>query len=389
MFKKENQFLFGLDTSIPGSYSYDTEDLLYHAGGNTGNFAFHYGIVKEIELAKRVAWVDPVDVINSAGNVGIVPVANQVGPHVDMQQFAKIFEQLTSRFVAIGLGAQSDMLGRIGSVPPGTVAWLRAMIDRAPTNAPNVTVRGEFTARVMEGLGFGDNIEILGCPSHFINPNPELGKELAKRSKLPIRRIAVCAGHSGWTGLAKLEQSLARLVTVTNGAYIAQSDLPMVQLLRGRNEMSHDELRRLRDYILPELEMGEMLLWARRFGNVFCDVDHWMEQYRRYDFVIGVRIHGVMLALQAGVPAVCIVHDGRTLELCQTMKIPYILASDYVDGLTRAEIPALLDVDWAEYDRNRATLARRYGDFLQRNNLVMTSHMKTLLEAMSARQEVA
>lgn len=389
MFKKENQFLFGLDASLPGSFSSSTEELLYLSGGNTGNFAFHYGITKEIDLARRAAWIDPVDVINASGEVGIVPAANQVGPHVNMQQFANIFEQLTSRFVAIGLGAQCDMQGRVGTVPAGTVAWLKALVDRAPTSAPNIAVRGDLTARVMEGLGFGANVEILGCPSHFINPSPQLGKELAARSKQPIRRIAVCAGHSGWTSLAKLEQSLARLVTVTNGAYIAQSDLPMVQLVRGRNEMAHEELRRLRDYILPELEMGELLEWARRYGNVFFDVDHWMEQYRRFDLVIGVRIHGVMLALQAGVPAVCIVHDGRTLELCQTMKIPYILASDYPDGLTRAQIPQLLDVDWAAYDETRAALARRYAAFLERNKLVMTTHMKGILQAVSAEQALA
>ena len=43
---------------------------------------------------------------------------------------------------------------------------------------------------------------------------------------------------------------------------------------------------------------------------------------RKFDFVVGPRFHGVMLAMQAGIPGGVIAHDSRTLELCQTMGIP-------------------------------------------------------------------
>ena len=126
------------------------------------------------------------------------------------------------------------------------------------------------------------------------------------------------------------------------------------------------------------MSLEEFARWSERHGNVFFDVSAWMEHYRRFDFVIGTRIHGVMLALQAGIPGVVIAHDSRTLELCETMMVPHVLASEVQNGITREELPGLFKFDAKEFDRNRRALAKRYVEFLESNELSPVGWLKTI-----------
>ena len=85
--------------------------------------------------------------------------------------------------------------------------------------------------------------------------------------------------------------------------------------------------------------------------------------------MIGTRIHGVMLALQAGVPALCIAHDSRTLELCKVMHVPYVLWKEVIDGVQREDLIRMLNFDPDAFDKNRLNLSLAYSDFLMRNNI--------------------
>jgi hypothetical protein len=94
-----------------------------------------------------------------------------------------------------------------------------------------------------------------------------------------------------------------------------------------------------------------------------------MEYLRGFDFVIGARIHGVMLGLQAGVPSLCIAHDSRTRELCETMKVPFVMARDVSGGVSREDLGRLFVFDADEFDQNRAKLAAGFQTFLEANGL--------------------
>jgi len=90
-----------------------------------------------------------------------------------------------------------------------------------------------------------------------------------------------------------------------------------------------------------------------------------MEHLRRHDFVVGLRIHGAMLAIQAGVPAMCVTHDSRTEELCQTMGIPYVPVERIMsDNLDVSRVLSAMEFNPDEFDRTRRQLARRYRDVL-------------------------
>ena len=82
----------------------------------------------------------------------------------------------------------------------------------APSERPNIGVRGEFSRQVLEGLGLGERASVTGCPSNFINLDPLLGAQLEKRyGALDIARIGVAAGLPYWPELQKIEEALADL----------------------------------------------------------------------------------------------------------------------------------------------------------------------------------
>ena len=100
-----------------------------------------------------------------------------------------------------------------------------------------------------------------------------------------------------------------------------------------------------------------------------------MEHYRKFDFVVGPRIHGVILGLQTGIPSLCIVHDSRTLELCQTLKVPYVMAGDIIKGVSLAELWEKTNFNAEEFEENRTILAGKFCRFFENNNIKYSSFM--------------
>lgn len=368
--RSKQPFLMGLSLASARQSALATTDALYKlCGHNTGNLAFHHAIDSHLGGLPSRPWSDTVAALDQAGDVGVLAAANQLGPHTDYGRLAGKFAELKVPMVVIGLGAQGSTKDELPVVPDGSLAWVRALADHAPASGPNIAVRGAFTLRLLEHHGLADRAIILGCPSLFINPDPALGRTIAENRREP-KRIAVTAGHQGWLHLRKLEASLANLVTESHGAYIGQSALEMIRLTRGEADaLSEAELTACRDYVAPEMTLPDFATWSRRHGQVFFDIQSWMEFYRHFDFVVGVRIHGVMLALQAGVPALCIAHDSRTLELCQTMRVPHVRATDVRAGIRADQLLELSEFDPVAFDTNRRLLARRYVDFLVGNGL--------------------
>lgn len=365
----KTSFVIGLRPRLDTAFM-PTEKLSTMAGQNTGNLVYAHAICRQLPDHALVLDIGaPPEQMNRAGHIGVIQGANQLGAHFSHHGQAGRFGQLDIKLVAIGLGAQSVSQDVLPKLPSSAVDWVRRIAERAPGAGPNIAVRGEFTVKVLEHYGLADRAEIVGCPSLFLNPNPRLGWEIARNQRAP-RRVAVAAGHASWHHLASIEASLARLVTQTRGSYIGQHGVNMIALTRGdAAQMAVEDLRSCRDYICPSMDISDFISWSRRYGNVFFDVSAWIEHCRRFDFVVGTRIHGIVVALQAGVPALCIAHDSRTLELCQTMKVPHVRAEDVNDGIACDDLHALADFDPDEFDENRRNLCRRYTAFLRNNSL--------------------
>lgn len=366
--------LLSSPTTVSDAPYRDGAALNQAVGNNSGNLAFIHAIDKQLGPAlPRVRRAEKAEVINATPqSVAVVPCANHLGTHQDLQGEAANFAKIDKRMVAIGLGAQADArMESLPDLPDGSVRWLKQFAARSNGDAPNISVRGEYTLRVLEKYGVADKGVALGCPSLHINPDRELGAKIAAAAERPVKRVAVASAHYRWRHLWKVERSLARIVEDTHGTYIIQSPKEMFQAYRGDwDQIDGESQGFMAEAIGKRVDDIEGLhSWYRSFSSAIFDVPAWMNFMRDFDFVIGARIHGVMLALQAGVPGICIAHDSRTLELCQTMEVPYVRPADLAGDVTKENLRNLFRFDPEAFDAKRAELRTKYAAFLEGNGL--------------------
>ncbi len=351
--------------------------IMGDSGWNVGNLAFCFAINRVLGGVRNVQWSEVNQI--RPGEIGVFAGANQLGAHCDMKNMADRMGNLRTPQIAIGLGAQQDAKGAFGlqsyGIPrllDGTLKWLEVLAEHAVSSNPNISVRGEFTYRVLEKYGFAKNAVVLGCPTLFISQDQNLGQTIWNNLK-DVEKVVLATGTPRWKNMQQLESSLVHaMVSSGQGGFIVQHPQEMISLALGEWEaLDVDMFNKLKHHYLPGSSDEEFKKWAMKFGHLFTNIPSWMDYYKQNDFVVGPRIHGIMLAIQAGVPALCIAIDSRTEELCQTMKIPYITPDKCANGLAPKDLRRIFEekFDPDEFDRNRKMLATCFRQFLSNNRL--------------------
>lgn len=367
-----NVFTLGLDESINNSAELNTRELYDLVGQNTGNLAFHYALNRLIGFTpKCTPWHSSAEKINSMGDLGLIPCANNLGSHVDMKDLAQILKDVKPNLAVIGIGAQGPAnLDSPPEIPQGSLDWLNQVVEHAVSEKPNITVRGDFTLSVLENHGFSGKAVSLGCPSLLINKSRDLGERLEERYKRPYRKIAIAAGQIHWASMSALEASLVRLMEDTQGSYIVQSTDESIALSRNDFDYTNQDYKtKLKNYLKLNLDDHDFETWIRKYMISFYNIPAWMEYLRKFDFIIGARIHGVMLAIQSGVPGLCIAHDSRIREICEKCQIPFVMASQVKDGITINDIKNITKFDGKSFDKNRETISGKYMEFFVNNKI--------------------
>lgn len=368
--------------------SYKT--LYEAASSNTGNLLFNYALESLIELAGTdVRWATAAEKINSDGHNLLIPMANNIGRHTDLSTSGPKLEGVSVHKTVMGLGAQfqlnEDFDKAFDAIPDGTKQWLIDLCNSS--KVPNISVRGALTHRVFEALGVGDKAVALGCPSHFLSSNKTLGQTLKARADELTpdsieNGVAITAGNPAIANLVKVEQYLISLIDQFKGKYIVQHPKDLICLSEGWYEdISEEEIELVRTRFFPSHSTDAMKTWLKLHATTYVSIPQWFSDISKVDFVVGTRIHGCQLGIQAGVPAVVLHIDSRTKELCETMHIPTIEAREFQKS---PSIEQLFDIvknwDWDTYGQKRMSLAKKTHDFVVKNNLTPSRHFETLIK---------
>jgi hypothetical protein len=342
-----------------------SNEMLKLAGANVGNFAFKYGIRKMVgeDVIFATYRTDP-DYIRKHARALIVAEANLVNPQINYGAPANFIEAVDLPTFCLGIGAQAGNLGDQITIPEGTLRYLRAISRRSP----GFGVRGTYTKSIIDGLEV-PGARALGCPSFFINGNRDLWQSVIARVKAEDwNRMAVmegiyAGGHPYAEDVARLERRLFELVRFRGADYIAQAHPSIVNFAMGRGDVVDDKtLANLNKRLAPGMESRAFreLLSAR--SRVHVRTDHWIDSVRRYQAVVGTRIHGTILALQAERPAAMISHDSRTSELCETLGIPVTPLQEALGTGSLCDFDALFHkigrAAAVDLDAHRVSLAR-------------------------------
>lgn len=365
--------LSGTTGHVPGVSFQDTTTAMRKVGNNCGNLVFQYAVKALLDEPVKTVGIDlswKHKTVRENCHTLVIPSANFLREGFDFTGYVNFLEGVELPLVFIGLGAQADDFEKSSFDFHPSILRL---IDLIRERSPRIAIRGEFTARVLDSFGI-DNFEITGCPSNFINPSPDFSKMLSAKLSNPMRSFITHA-EEPWPAKQYKKIVEQRLTEWTRGgrSIMVQQSVPaMMKYLRANNPFSTEEVpenfeANLCRALMPEAENIDVFrdFIATRL-RTYYSVDQWLEDSAQFDFSIGLRLHGNMVAWQAGTPALWVTHDSRTQELADTMALPSIDIMDFLDNCpTPYHAWERIEFDPAAYDARRAELHDRLSNVLQ------------------------
>ncbi|GAB3752251.1 polysaccharide pyruvyl transferase family protein [Zhihengliuella somnathii] len=364
------------------------DELLKVTSINTGNLAFKYGARKLFsdEVVYLTYSSDP-DWVKDNVDILVLPEANLVNPQIDYGHQANFVRRVDKPVLLCGVGSQAkiDMTPKeFPIIPAGTVKFLQEVSLRTPS----ILVRGDFTRDVLATYGI-DNATPLGCPSYMINSNPKLWAEIvANGSKdVVLDRLSVTEGIYGAPArspiLDRVERFLFEFVRYRDADYVGQMQSAVLQWGLGFDRrVNRTQLGHLNSYI-ANMSVRDFESLLKNRSQAFARIDEWIAYMGKRSGVVGSRIHGNMMGIQAGIPSLPVVHDLRVKELTDTMAIPAASLDDIAD-LSRLEDlknvfqAVVFESDVNSLDRRREEIAMSYLDVVEEIGLTASSHLKSL-----------
>lgn len=342
-----------------GPYRTLDQDLI---GSNVGNLVFSQAAYRL--LSTKDARIDAqkiigmsADRVNSSYDQVIVPLANAFRPaFVNMlRALTELFSQLTIPVVVMSVGVQGPVTGKIDPSPLDDVVkeFMVSVLNRSAS----VGVRGEVTAAYLKKLGFGDDVvDVTGCPSVFMDgPNLAVTKkveELTTESRISLNISQGIAEMAPvWSGQA---------ARYPNAMYTAQDRYTLELMLTGQYDSRAP-------HPAGSPTSMEHPLFAQNRVRFCLDPATWMRYLKQFDFSFGTRIHGNIMAILSGIPAVVLAHDCRTLELADYHQIPRRFLSRNPEDFDAAKLYA--EADWAPTVAGHAARWERMAAFLERNGV--------------------
>ena len=331
------------DSSIPES------EKLAKLGNNTGNMLFWESLKSNLDLE-----VIPRRYINDPQKLDLSRFSAFVTTDLiwirQMQDFSYLNKTLDAigelPLIPISIGLQCDRMIPDFRLHPETVRVIRRISERCVMG-----VRGNYTAEILKSYGI-DNFMVIGCPSMYMDTAGLLSVGTEKKS---VGRVS-----------ANFETFYKKL------------DKPRLDFLRycAENDFSFAEQTAAS---VSEKQIGDPLLlknvqsWLGKNSHRFFDINEWRSYIRGFDLSIGARFHGNVIALWENVPALFLVTDSRTKELCEHFALPHIDISDF-DRSEPVEYYYGL-ADYSEFHKNYPKRVGEWKNYLLSNGLTEENAM--------------
>ncbi|RDV26571.1 polysaccharide pyruvyl transferase family protein [Alteromonas aestuariivivens] len=354
--------IVGTRGRIDGCSYLDTDELLHKVGANTGNLLFQYAVCNLVDedyvvIGEDIPW--DIELIKRECRILVIPSANFVRENFDFTGFVDFLDKTGLPLTFLGLGAQAHSYDQKEfDFHPSIVKLLRLLNERCTS----VSLRGEFTNRLLKQYGVHNGV-VTGCPTNFINRDPNFTQKLANSWERPIFSF-MATGDEPWPkDLAKrdAERKMIEWVAKGNGLFLQQSVAPFIKYARQGNQYQtglipeHHE-NSLKNSLAPWMSNEEFRAFIATRMRIYYCVDQWLEDSARVDFSIGLRLHGNMAAWQSGTPAIWVYHDSRTRELAETMALPHISVEKFLNCDSIEHLRSSVGFSKEIYEGTRQTL---------------------------------
>lgn len=335
-------------------------------GKNIGNFAFSYAAERQLSSPQNqvtAAKVGPLfedpDMVNKNFDHVVMPLANhfRASNLKALHSQAAAMEKLTIPVTVLGVGGQASLDGEVTreaeEVAKATKRFVRAALERTPS----IGVRGEYTKEYLVDLGFEeDRIDVIGCPSLFLRGD-DLPLDLPDEID-PDGPLAINLSHYLAPMGPILLENLRRYPQIQYFAQDIQTLRLMMKGIPAPGSTANPDLPLRPDH--PAMAPGR---------SVFpVNVPGWMDALAQKQISFGSRIHGNIVALLAGTPAIVLAHDSRTLELARYHEIPHFPIVDLAPEEATAEA-LYARADYTGFLEGHRARFEHYRDFLDQHGL--------------------
>lgn len=360
-----NILLWGALPSLPPNEPFEL--TFKRSGENTGNLLIGNGvcsILKGYQYIFRDQVTSPEHAQEVCSRI-VIPASNFLWKSFDLGFMADFIEKTDLPVTMMGLGAQASNRSQVSTIHPNTLRLVKLISERSPS----IGVRGFYTAEVLASYGIM-NVEVLGCPSLYTAAQqPSLIRSWSPKleHRISINFSRNVAAHSfDAKALAKIENKILRIAMTYDSQFVIQDELDEASIMDGT--ASAEQVRRVTGYF-NESDPDAVLSYFSINSKHFIDYPSWSESLARCSLSLGSRLHGNIVALLSGVPAVCIVHDSRTLEMCALAGIPFINILQHPDISVDEILEFATSLDFGRFISNMRFLYSKMAKFLSDHGL--------------------
>lgn len=306
------------------------------------------------------AWMGEYRYTTEEFSAGILPTSNILRRRCSCaEEWAPLIKSVNFPVTLAGIGAQSYADSK---TPKEVVALLpderKQAFREIAEQTVSLGIRGGFTAECLELLGI-HNYRIIGCPSFYKFwdgkcqewPKPSLDKVTFN--------LAIGRRTHGYKILEWGES--------VNGEYILQSSDEHPEVIFDNKEISKEFIEK--EFFGYNKSAYDLTQFMKQHAHMFFGLQDWKDYLisNRFTFSFGMRFHGNMISHLCGIPSLWIVHDSRTRELTETLKLPAI---DYDDLPQYKYIEEIIEkCNYNEMYKNYSRLYKEYVTYLNENGI--------------------
>ena len=346
------------------------------AGNNTGNLFIGEGmrhhlirLFPDIEKIRylTIGQIENDDYVtaewaNQNFDFIVMAAANMINDSVHLDTLANFVETTNLPFFIFGAGAQAADKNANINVSPSVTKLLKIAAERSHS----VGVRGDYTAHIVEKTGI-KNIEIMGCPSMYLNT----GKPHAVETPISknIQKAAIFTKrddlkHHSYPTLSAFQAKQYQDAALRNFYYIIQTNYSEAWLAFHQEIDSKKVSDILSSFRYPKDAYGKMTKKLMQQLRIFFRFHEWRDFIKTLDFTYGARFHGNMMSVMHHTPALFICHDSRTIELCEFLDLPHINILDYdIDNYTFEHMVEA--ADYSDFNKNYKAKCNRFENYLR------------------------
>lgn len=258
----------------------------------------------------------PAEYINSNFDHVIFILQDQLRQSFSNLPFGLLTELLSKidlPFTVFSLGANAFGGGvneLVANLKQDQISFYKLLSDKAK----NLGIRGEFTASVLEKLKI-TNIKIHGCPTYFESSPEREVKTPDSFGELPVLRTGVYSSQDfQWHGFEYAFQCFELEKSFIEFIYFGS-----------RDRRQRESLLKTLNALPPLYARGLFHAIFEGRAHFFSSVWAWKELFKknRFRMSVGTRVHGSIMALNSGVPALLTNVDYRAREMAGFLGIPY------------------------------------------------------------------